>query len=236
MKKFFNILNIILITYITFHIIYTIYIFTQSIGYGLIWLAISLIEIIILLYGKKHQFLKILLSLFLVIQTGLSVSIMVLGFDTKTNDADYVLVLGYQLDNNQMSETLEKRLDKAHKYLKNNPDSILVLCGGITRNNTISEAEVMYNYLLGKGVDKRNLILENKSTDTIENIENSLNYIDQNSKIVVISSNYHVFRAKKICERVNLEVKTVGSSAPLLLIPNQLLFEKIGFIKLFITQ
>ena len=80
--------------------------------------------------------------------------------------------------------------------------------------------------------------MENVSlfSKTIENIKNSLNYITINSKIVVISSQYHVFRAKQICKNAGIEVKGIGSQAPLLLYPNQLLFEKLGLIKMLIKM
>ena len=236
MKKFKTILNIILYTYLIFHIVYTIYMFTQSILYGLIWLAISILEIFIVYLSKKIKILKVLLTFILIIQTSLSLAIMLLGFNLDTKNADYVLVLGYQLNNNQMSETLEYRLDKAYEYAKNNDHSILVLCGGITRNNTVSEAYVMQDYLIRKGLNANRIKLEDQSTDTIENINNSLNYIEKDSKIVIISSNYHVFRAKQICNTVGINAKSIGSKSPFLLIPNQLLFEKIGFIKLFLTK
>lgn len=236
MKKFKTFINIILYSYLIFHIVYAIYMFTQSILYGFIWLAISILEIAILILNKKIKFLKYILSFILIAQTILSIIIMCLGINFDTNNADYVLVLGYQLDNNQMSETLEYRLDKAYEYSKKNENSILVLCGGITHDNTISEAELMEKYLVNKGLNKNKIVTEDQSTDTIENINNSLSYINKDSKIVIISSNYHVFRAKQICKTVGIEAKSIGSKAPILLIPNQLLFEKIGFIKLFLTK
>lgn len=161
---------------------------------------------------------------------------MIMGIDFNIKQADSVLVLGYQLEDNEMTKTLEYRLDKAYDYARNNPDSQLILCGGITRKNVVSEATVMKEYLLSKGMDENRLICEDQSTDTIENIQNSLNYIDSQSKILVLSSNYHVYRAKLICEKAGLDVHILGSKAPLLLIPHQCLFEKIGIIRLFLNS
>ena len=235
MKKFQKILNIIAIGYLIFHLVYTVFMFTQSFFYGCIWLAICVVEGIIVYFGlKKHKFLLILLSVYLIFQSCLSLGIYALGIDMNTRKADYVVVLGYALDNNTITETLQMRLDRAFTYAKNNPESHLVLCGGKTGTNTVSEAEVMYNYLLAKGMDATRMTLENKSTDTIENIKNCKQYIDTNSKIVVLSSNYHVYRASKICEKAGFTVHTLGSKAPLLLLPNQFLHEKLGFIKMMI--
>ncbi|MGN1345082.1 MAG: YdcF family protein [Traorella sp.] len=236
-KNFFKLSNIIVLIYLLFHFAYTVFMFTQSIMYGILWFIIFFIELVIyLLTRKKVRFVRILLSLFLIIQSLSSIYIMISGHDSNTKNADYVLVLGYQLDHNQMSETLVYRLDKAYEYANNNLDSQLVLCGGITRENSISEASVMYDYLVKKGISSERLILEDKSTDTIENIHNSLNYIQPNSKIVILSSNYHVKRAKMIASKAGLETLGIQSKAPITLIPNQLLFEKLGLIKLMLTK
>lgn len=236
MKKLsLNVWHYIGLLFIILHLLYTIYMFTQSVMYGALWMTISLIEIVIFLLGyKKFSFLNIFLVIVLVLQCAFSCGIMLMGSDKDVDNADYVLVLGYQLDHDQMTQTLEMRLDKAYEYSKQNPDSILVLCGGITRENTISEAEVMSDYLIQKGIDENKLVLEDKSTDTIENIQNSLDYIDEDSSILVISSNYHVFRAKLIAQKAGINAKGSGSSAPFLLIPNQLLFEKLGMIKILL--
>lgn len=235
LKKIEKLLKIILIGYLLFHFGYTIFIFTQSLFYGFIWLAILVVELIIAFFGiKKSKLCISLLTLYLICQSCLSMFIYIKGIDMDTKNADYVVVLGYALENNTITDTLQMRLDKAVDYAKKNSDSHLVLCGGITGNNKISEAEVMYNYLLGKGVDSSRMTLENKSTDTIENIKNCKQYVDENSKIVVLSSNYHVYRASKICEKAGLEVHTLGSNAPLLLLPNQFLHEKLGFVKMLI--
>lgn len=231
-----NTWQIIVFIFILLHLIYAFFMSTQSIIYGILWFIIAFIEIIIFFLGcKKFHFLNIILVVILLLQVITSVAIMGMGTNSNTKNYDYVLVLGYQLNHNQMSETLRSRLDKAYQYATDNPRSQFILCGGITRKNTISEAQVMQDYLIQKGLDQKRIIIEDQSIDTIENITNSLQYVD-NNKVLVISSNYHVYRAKMICSKVGIEAKGLGSSAPLLLIPNQLLFEKLGIIKMWIQM
>ena len=234
-KKIEKFLQLIVALYLLFHLGYSFYIFPQSIVYGCMWFGMFVVELIIVLYGmKKRKILVSLLSIYLLFQSFLSLGIYFMGIDMDTKKADYVVVLGYALDNNKITETLQMRLDKAYDYAKHNENSHLVLCGGITGRNKISEAEAMYNYLLAKGVDSSRMTLENKSTDTIENIKNCKQYVELNSKIVVLSSNYHVYRASKICEKEGLSVHTLGSKSPLALLPNAFLHEKLGFIKMII--
>lgn len=238
MKKLkLNIWQIVGFIFIILHLIYAFFMLTQSFIYGILWFIIAFIEILVFIIGcKKFHFLNIILAIILILQVTTSFVIMGMGTNRNTKNCDYVLVLGYQLDHDQMSETLRLRLDKAYQYASNNPQSQLILCGGITRENTISEAQVMQDYLIQKGLDQKRIIIEDQSTDTIENITNSLQYIDNDANILVISSNYHVYRAKMICSKVGIEAKGLGSSAPLLLIPNQLLFEKLGIIKMWIQM
>ena len=232
MKRKINIFDFILFAYIIFHLVYGIYIFTYSLSSGVLWLAISLFEIVFAYLAIKHsRLLLIAMVVIMLLQSLASISILMLGSDNDSKDAEYALVLGYALDNNQMQETLKLRLDEAVKYAKANPKTKFVLCGGKTGKNKISEARIMEDYMYRAGVDQRRLIIEDKSQDTIENIKNSLAYIDRYKKIVVISSDYHVFRAKQICKKLDLDVHCLGTYSPMALMPNALLHEKLGLIK-----
>lgn len=231
-----NLSKFICLFYIGFHLIYSLYMFTQAYSYGAIWLGFALIEVGIFYLGKiKWNKLWTILSCVLVLQSVLSFGIVVCSKSSDIQGADSVLVLGYQLSNNEMSETLKYRLDEAYDYAVNNPNSRLVLCGGVTRENTVSEAEVMKEYLLELGLHENRIYCEDESTNTIENIQNSFAYVDADSKIIVLSSNYHVIRARMICEKAGLDVKILGSKAPFLLIPNQCFFEKISMLRLLLN-
>lgn len=84
---------------------------------------------------------------------------------------DYVIVLGAKVkENNTVSNSLKKRLDKAVLYAQENPETYLVLSGGRGRDEQASEAEVMYDYLVYNGVEPRQLLLEEHSASTVENV------------------------------------------------------------------
>ena len=145
----------------------------------------------------------------------------------NTSNADYLLVLGHALNNDKLTDVCIYRLKGAIKYLNSNPNTKLVLSGGITKNNTKSEAQVMKDYLIDNGIDSNIITLEDKSTDTVENIENSLSYLNSNLKIVVLSSNYHVLRAKMICRLLGLKVKGIGVFTPLSSLVKHILIEEV---------
>ncbi len=178
---------------------------------------------------------KIVLSL-LAVNVALDAVIMAKGNDIETDDADYLLVLGSALKNNVASETLKMRLVKASEYLNKNVNTLAILCGGITKGNTISEAKVMRDYLIQEGIDSNRLILEDKSQTTIENILNSKGFINEDSKIVVLTSRFHVYRAKQICKANDLIVKGVGAKSPIKNLFKDLLVEKVCLVILHVRR
>ena len=84
----------------------------------------------------------------LLVQSVLDVAIVMGSVSFNTDRADQVIVLGYQLDNNQASETLLNRISVAYDYAKKNQESQLIVTGGTTGKNSKSEAEVMQSTLI----------------------------------------------------------------------------------------
>ena len=90
---------------------------------------------------------------------------------------DYIIVLGAHVDGTRMTLALLERARRALLYLEENPGTKAVLSGGKGTGENISEAEAMYRYLTGHGIDGSRLILEEKSTSTKENLAFSLRKI-----------------------------------------------------------
>lgn len=163
--------------------------------------------------------MKRLFKFFLFIGFCLIILIQSLIFASQKNDMDtyenYVLVLGAKANNGKLSKTLINRLDTTIEYLNKHKTAKAVLCGGKENNNEFSQAEYMQKYLIEKGIDKDRLILETKSKNTFENIKFALEKLDKKpSEIMVISSSYHLFRAKLILYRFGVLAKTVPAKTP----------------------
>ena len=127
-------------------------------------------------------------------------------------DLDYIVVLGARVNkNNVPSKPLYWRIDAAEKYLRHNPHTQAILSGGQGPDEPMSEAQCMYNTLIARGIDADRLILEDKSTNTGENIRYSLALIEEDATFGVVTSSFHVFRAVKIAE--NLSGKEVSGIA-----------------------
>lgn len=131
------------------------------------------------------------------------------SFDNASYDEDAVIVLGAGLRGDTPTETLKRRLDAAANYHKQNPDAVIVLTGGQGRGETIPESVAMERYLIEKGVDESVIIKETMSTSTYENFEYAKLLLDERfgreCRIVVATSDYHVFRACYIAESAGFD-------------------------------
>ena len=117
---------------------------------------------------------------------------------------DYIIVLGAKVNRNSVpSKPLYWRIDAAEEYLNENPNTMAILSGGKGADEPISEAQCMYNELTKRGIEPSRLILEEESTDTNENIRNSLKLMPEDAKFGVLSNNFHVYRAIRISEKIS---------------------------------
>ena len=243
-KHRFGFSNVLLIIYLILHIAYTAYMFTVNWMHALLWLVIVIFELaafsVILKIQKKVYLIGRLLS-FIFVLTLLANSvysgfILLSSEDNNADGADYALVMGFGLKDGQMEEILELRCDKAVEYLQKNPECTAVLCGGVTRGNAISEAKAMKDYIVRSGIPERRLLLEDSSTNTEENISYAKQMITVGSKVIVISSNYHMHRIKEVCRHAGLNVRAVPCNTPLLDLPDKLMWEKIKLIGMLIDN
>ena len=141
-------------------------------------------------------------------------------------DCDYVLVLGAGVDGTAPSRSLLERLEATEAYLRVHPEAACVVSGGRGRGEDISEAECMYRWLTENGVDPGRIILENRASTTAENISFTLELLKKEGviprKLAIVSSEYHLFRAKMTARRLGVEA--VGIPAKTGLLPLKLTY------------
>lgn len=113
---------------------------------------------------------------------------------------DYIIILGAAVRGDKPTSPLVLRMEKALEYMNSNPDTIAIATGGTGRNADISEAECIRRYLTENGISPERILMEEKASDTQENIRNSFAMIqNENASVGVVTSNFHVFRALLIC-------------------------------------
>ena len=127
---------------------------------------------------------------------------------------DVALVLGCSI-----YDVMKHRAIDAKKLYDNGTVQKLILTGGIGRfskNREDSEANVMKRFMLENGVSENDIIVEDKSRDTLENMRNSLGYIQKEcgdkGKIVLVTSDFHCKRAKGMLQLMTpLNISAYGS-------------------------
>lgn len=131
--------------------------------------------------------------------------------------ADFLLILGHALKDNTPSQVLLNRCEKAAEYMKKHPETVAIACGGITsEGQTISEATVIKELLTAKGIDEGRIILEDKSKTTAENFYNAKKLIGEKNgaKVALLSSSYHLLRARTLAKLCGIDAKTVAAPTP----------------------
>ena len=145
-----------------------------------------------------------LLRIVLVLAVGfviyLGAKISVGGTIQTPGVADNAVVLGLALQDGQPAPDLISRVDVAADYALKYPTAKLILTGGNPDENGITEAAVMRELLVERGVPEDQMIIEDNAETTIENLRNTAQIINPSRPVILISSDYHMDRAVRTAE------------------------------------
>lgn len=154
-----------------------------------------------------------------------AVFLNVLNFEDNSADysslerkADSGVILGAAVwGGNRPSPVLKERIVKGYEIYKNRIVPKLVLTGGGSPNE-LTEGEVAKNELIKYGVEPGNLIMENSSSSTVEQIHFVRDQLFRKNgwkRIILISDNFHLLRAKEISEFSNMKTDCIASDKQL---------------------
>jgi len=131
------------------------------------------------------------------------------NISTTDHTEDVIIVLGAGIIGESVTRPLAFRLDTAIEHWEQNPDALIVVTGGLGDRATITEAEAMARYLIRAGVPAEQIILEDRSTSTYENFKFAIEileyYFPDGFSVVVITNDFHIFRAVQIARSAGLE-------------------------------
>lgn len=156
------------------------------------------------------------------------------GFAARgPEELDYLVVLGAQMKANGPSRALQYRLDEACRYLAENEDTMVIVSGGQGKDEPVSEAQGMYDYLVEKGIDSTRILREDQSVNTFQNLTFSGKLLDREADLVgVVTNNFHVFRAVKIARKAGYQkVWGIAAKGEPFLQPNNMMREFLGVVK-----
>ncbi|MBM7703808.1 YdcF family protein [Metabacillus iocasae] len=130
--------------------------------------------------------------------------------------ADYVMILGAKVNGETMSLSLSNRAQEALAYAKENPDTKVITTGGQGPGEDITEAEAVARYLIKNGIDEKRIVKEDASTSTYENFlfTKKLAHIE-NKTFVVVSNDFHLYRASIIAKRQGFTMFPLAAETPL---------------------
>ena len=146
---------------------------------------------------------------------------------------DYIIVLGAQVKGTKVTNSLRERLDTAFDYFALNPNTKIIVSGGKGEGEDVTEAFAMKEYLVERGIESSKIMMENRSSNTNENMKFSLVFIkDKNASVGIVTSNFHIYRALKLAKAQGLtNVSGIASPCDSILFLNYMVRESVGIIK-----
>lgn len=160
------------------------------------------------------------------------------GQDPKANgDYKYGIVLGAKVNGEIPSRSLQYRLDSALQYAIIYPHVILILSGGQGPDEDITESEAMRRFLVENGIEEERLLLESESTSTYENILFSTKLIpDETKGVTIITSDYHLARARKIAGKLGFQTDSVTAKTPQVVDKKLKTRERLALLKTMLLE
>ncbi len=189
-----------------------------------LWNGLILIAISSLFYYLNLIF--ILHNLYAWIVSGIS----------KRKKQDIIIVLGAGIIGEKVTPLLKARLDKAIKLKRKSLGTKLIVSGGQGSDEAISEAEAMRRYLVEQGIRNEEIIMEDKSTNTEENLVFSMKIMDtykQHALATIVSNHFHILRAAFLSKKVKMNATVTGGSSKSYFYPNAYIREYLAIIYMF---
>lgn len=157
-------------------------------------------------YRKKKRarlLVRLLFSLFLIglFVAAAGTAVLCIAEASLKKEADplrgnAIIVLGAQVKaDGSVSLQLEARLEKALEAYREKSRPVIV-CGGQGANEPCPEARVMKEWLMNRGVPETDILTDDRSVNTFQNLVNAQELLGEETKeILIVTSDYHLPRA-----------------------------------------
>ena len=154
-------------------------------------------------------------------------------------DKDFLIVLGCGLKKDGApTPLLRGRLDLALSFYRDQlahtgKKARFVVSGGQGPDEIRPEAEAMREYLVAQGISGGDILVEDRSGDTAENMRFSKALIDAaqpDARVAFFTTNYHVFRAGLKARQAKLRAVGMGAPTRWYFWPNAAVREFVGLL------
>lgn len=164
---------------------------------------------------KRIRYVFIIVIFLIIVYTiYTAVSIYFYGNTDEKCKADTAIVLGASTSENKISPVFEERINHGIWLYNNGYVDKIIMTGGYGKGNTMSDAQTAKEYALSCGVPDKDVLVEEKSVITQENLENSKVIMDENnySTALIVSDPLHMKRAMLLAN--DCGIKAYSSPTP----------------------
>ncbi|WP_271005975.1 YdcF family protein [Listeria seeligeri] len=218
-----------------------------------LFIGLGIIALIIIWFGNIIQannqvlgivivFIVTLVGYFSFLFLSFLLSTFIYQYNFPRYNQDFLIVLGSGLiGGDRVPPLLASRLDRAIAFYekqlaKKEKRATFIVSGGQGDNEIISEAEAMRGYLISKGIEETFIIMENKSVNTLQNMQFSKKKMDAimpEYNSLFSTNNFHLFRASLYARKAGLKSQGIGAKTALYYMPNALIREFIATIFMY---
>ncbi|SDO21690.1 YdcF family protein [Halobacillus aidingensis] len=157
------------------------------------------------------RFIQIILFLMLGYALYTGYSVWTYGDEKASSEADAAIVLGAAQWNGKPSPVFEGRLKQGIELYKEEQVEYLILTGGKSEQAASSEAEVGKDYAMDHGVKEEDILFEDRSLITEDNLSNAKEVSHEKGirSFLIVSDQFHLKRAVAMAEKLDMEVEGV---------------------------
>ncbi len=128
------------------------------------------------------------------------------------------IVFGAKVNESGPTKTLAARLRCAAELMELDKNAICIVSGGQGPDEPVTEASSMKDYMVSLGTSPERIYLEEKASNTRENIRYSVELIDKlgldGREIVCVSSDTHIPRIRLMCHDEGVDALYVKAETP----------------------
>lgn len=124
----------------------------------------------------------------------------------ETQKADVAIVLGTAIWGDQPSPVFRERIHQGIRLYKNGYVKKIIFTGGKVNGNVLSESYVAKKYAEKQGVDSTDILIEERSRITLENLKFAKELMAENHlhKALVVSDPLHMKRAMSMAKDMHI--------------------------------
>lgn len=189
-------------------------------------------------YKAAGSVIKMALLLCLLVFMIVEIPVIKAMFPDHEKNLSYLVVLGAKVNGKVVSDSLKRRLDQTIVYLRENPETRVIVSGGQGVDEEVSEAQAMKEYLLENGIFAERILVEANSRNTKENLRFSKQFFENEQVSVgIVTNQFHMYRACCYAKRAGYQnVKRIPAGCHPVLFLNYMVREFFAVLKLWIFR